>query len=256
MRRPVAVLFAFTFAPLVFALSGRPISDLRFDYQDGSVVRSAASDGDDFLVITEEWRIAVRGQIIHKGVPAGPPFFIGDAGDALSASTVWTGSAYVVSWSHDGAIYAATVARGGGLLTPPRLVATGGSPTRVVTNGQRLLVTAPAGLVGIVGALLDANVPMPSAPGAPRASRIDADRIRVLWSATSTPILGYSIEVRASDGGFRQLGVAPGGATSAVVPLFGVPATAVRIRAWNTGGFSEPSAEAMIATGRIRAVGR
>jgi hypothetical protein len=155
MRRPVAVLFAFTFAPLVFALSGRPISDLRFDYQDGSVVRSAASDGDDFLVITEEWRIAVRGQIIHKGVPAGPPFFIGDAGDALSASTVWTGSAYVVSWSHDGAIYAATVARGGGLLTSPRLVATGGSPTRVVTNGQRLLVTAPAGLVGIVGALLD-----------------------------------------------------------------------------------------------------
>jgi hypothetical protein len=139
----------------MFALSGRPVSDLRFDYQDGSVVRSAASDGDDFLIVTEEWRIAVRGQIVHKGVPTGPPFFIGDAGDALSASTVWTGSAYVVSWSHAGSIYVATVARGGGLLTPPRLVAIGGWPTRVVTNGKRVLVTAPAGQVGIVGALLD-----------------------------------------------------------------------------------------------------
>jgi len=94
----------------------------------------------------------------------------------------------------------------------------------------------------------------PSAPWIAGAARVDQS-LDVRWLQPPGGLLGISIEVRLSDGSWRALGVAAGGASSARVPLAGITgASAVRLRGWNAAGTSEPSDEVPIAMPKRRAI--
>ncbi|HEV7242285.1 MAG TPA: hypothetical protein VGQ36_23850 [Thermoanaerobaculia bacterium] len=65
--------------------------------------------------------------------------------------------------------------------------------------------------------------------------------ITVRWDRVTSHALGVSIELQLSDGTFREIGVAPSFATRARVSPAGLEGSRVRLRSYNTGGFSPPS---------------
>jgi hypothetical protein len=156
MFRRSSVLLVSLISLRLFAASGRPVTDFRYDTANFAAVTCAASDGEDFLLITENG--GLRGQMIRNGQVAGPPFLISGGVDGYiveTASVVWTGSAYLVSWSDGTSIFIATIARGGGLLAQARRIA-GGSFASIVTNGRRILVWYGRS-TDIAGTFLDPN---------------------------------------------------------------------------------------------------
>lgn len=83
--------------------------------------------------------------------------------------------------------------------------------------------------------------PPPPAPVIGCAAQYDDGTISVSWQPAPN-LFGTAVELQLADGMFRLIGVAPGGATSARVPLAGFDSGPVRVRAWNGGGVSLPSA--------------
>lgn len=79
----------------------------------------------------------------------------------------------------------------------------------------------------------------PSAPEITCATRIE-DAIRVQWQPAAN-VLGVAVELQLPDETFRTIGVASSGATTATVPLPDLEGSAVRLRAWNGFGVSQPS---------------
>lgn len=99
--------------------------------------------------------------------------------------------------------------------------------------------TVPRAALLFPGELDDEGTP-PPAPAIVCATKNADDTVTVRWQPMQN-ILGISIELELSDGTFRQVGVAPPGATSARVTLPGLEGDALRVRAWNAGGLSEGS---------------
>lgn len=81
----------------------------------------------------------------------------------------------------------------------------------------------------------------PPAPSITCAAQRDDGSIRVSWVPIAN-IHGVAIDLQLPDGTFRNIGVAPSGATTATVSPAGLDGSAVRIRVWNGFGVSEPSA--------------
>ena len=81
----------------------------------------------------------------------------------------------------------------------------------------------------------------PAAPVAICASQPGEDVWSVQWRPPANS-LGTSIELQLDDGAYRQIGVAAAEATSARVTAGGLTGSAIRLRAWNGGGESLPSA--------------
>lgn len=65
--------------------------------------------------------------------------------------------------------------------------------------------------------------------------------ITVRWDRVTSHAFGVSIELQLPDGTFREIGVAPYFATLARVSPAGLEGSRVRVRSYNTGGFSPPS---------------
>jgi hypothetical protein len=83
----------------------------------------------------------------------------------------------------------------------------------------------------------------------------DPTGVTVTWQAQDGA-LGFDIELQQSDGTYRPIGNAAGGASSTHISYGGMTGTAVRLRAWNAAGLSVPSSEVPITTKRARAVGK
>jgi hypothetical protein len=94
--------------------------------------------------------------------------------------------------------------------------------------------------------------PIPLSPSISSASRIDQNTIDVRWHPAFGAI-GTSVELQLEDGAYRTIGVAGGSASSARFSLAGFQGSAIRLRAWNAKGLSEPSVSAPIALPRQRA---
>jgi hypothetical protein len=96
---------------------------------------------------------------------------------------------------------------------------------------------------------------IPAAPSILSATRLDGDTMLVRWEPVANA-LGIGIELRAADGTYRQIGVAPGGATSGRGSLAGLSGVSIRVRAWNAAGVSVRSLDVPIVNVRGRVVGR
>lgn len=73
----------------------------------------------------------------------------------------------------------------------------------------------------------------------------DGTTLTVSWTPVAD-VLGYQIDARLADGGFRTVGVAGSNRTLARVSLLNLDVAAVVVRAWNSAGTSEPSPDAQI----------
>lgn len=87
---------------------------------------------------------------------------------------------------------------------------------------------------------------VPPAPQIACASENADGTITVRWQPVMGA-LGISIELQLVDGTFREIAVAAAGATAARVSRSGLTGHAVRVRAWNALGLSQPSAIATSA---------
>lgn len=94
-------------------------------------------------------------------------------------------------------------------------------------------------------------IPLP--PSVTGALRIDQNTIDVRWQPAAGA-MGTSVELQLEDGGYRTIGVAGGGTSSARFSLAGLQGSGVRLRAWNAAGLSEASAPIPIALPRQHAV--
>ncbi len=86
-----------------------------------------------------------------------------------------------------------------------------------------------------------ATSPSPPAPAIRCATQEDDGTISIYWQPAPN-LFGTAVELQLADGMFRLIGEAPGSATSARVPPVGFDRGPVRLRAWNGGGVSDPSA--------------
>jgi Ig-like domain CHU_C associated len=90
---------------------------------------------------------------------------------------------------------------------------------------------------------LDDHPAPPPAPSIVCAARNADGTISVRWQPVANAD-GVSIELQLPDGLYRQIGVRAGGASGARVSTAGLQGSTVRVRAWNEGGLSAPSAAA------------
>lgn len=94
--------------------------------------------------------------------------------------------------------------------------------------------------------------PVPPAPLIFKAIG-DPTGVTITWQPQDG-VLGFDIELHQPDGADRVIGVAAGSASSTHISYAGLTGTAVRLRAWNAAGLSEPSPEVPLTTPRLRAV--
>jgi hypothetical protein len=99
----------------------------------------------------------------------------------------------------------------------------------------------------------DVHLP-PSAPSFVSVRR-ESEDLLVSWAAVPD-VLGYEIDARLADGGYRVIGVAPSNRTFARLSTLNLDIAAIVIRTWNSAGISPPSADAQISNGRRRAIAR
>lgn len=207
-----------------------------------------ASDGDRGLVV---WAGAngVYGRFV-TGEQPGPRFVVHDGW--TEAVVAHDGAGFVaVTGSFtkpmttariqpDGTVTGHTVAVHDGILLPQDLAA---SATLPALLGYRL---GYAGYRKYRAALLFTSefAPPSATPPAPQnvcATENPDGTISVRWQR-AVDALGISIELQLADGTFREIAVAAAGATAARVSRWGLTGDAVRVRAWNALGLSQPSA--------------
>jgi hypothetical protein len=96
-----------------------------------------------------------------------------------------------------------------------------------------------------------------SPPSAPLfvSGRRESEDLLVSWTAVPD-VLGYEIDARLPDGGYRVIGVAASNRTLLRVSTFNLDIAAIVIRTWNSAGVSSPSADAQTSNWRRRAIAR
>ncbi len=213
-----------------------------------SNVYDVASDGERGLVV---WALSngVYGRFL-TGEQPGPRFVVNDGW--THAVVAHDGAGFVaVTGSFlqpmttariqpDGTVTGRTVAVHDGILEPQDLAA---SATLPALLGYRL---GYAGYRKYRAALLFTSefAPPAATPPAPQivcATENPDGTISVRWQP-AVNALGVSIELQLADGTFREIAVAAAGATAARVSRSGLTGNAVRVRAWNALGLSQPSA--------------
>jgi hypothetical protein len=107
------------------------------------------------------------------------------------------------------------------------------------------------------GALLFSNEFAPPAlavPSPPSVAGVlkDQNTIDVRWQP-AVGALGTSVELQLEDGSYRPIGVAGANVASGRFSLAGLQGSAIRLRAWNAAGLSEPSASVAFPLPRQRA---
>lgn len=253
------------------ALMGSRISLPR----DGEPTLSLASNGPQtLLVFGTEALLLDRGYapttiVIDQGSPSPPQYWLGVA-------TAWNGSEFVIAaLSSGGAIGAMRIIHTSPLGYTTSTATLPRDPGEV-TSDVIFPVASPSAqpadlLLGRITRrddtyegesrveLLfesDATVarPMPSVPIV-RQAISDASGLTLSWQPQDH-VLGFEIELRQLDGTERLVGIAPGSATSTHILYGGMTGTAVRLRAWNAAGRSEPSMDMEIAIPRVRGVGK
>lgn len=93
----------------------------------------------------------------------------------------------------------------------------------------------------------------PAPPSLVSALRVDKDTVAIRWQPAAGA-LGTAVELQLADGAYRPIAVAPAAATSATISLPGIDGPAIRLRAWNAAGLSDPSRTLSISPPRPRAV--
>jgi hypothetical protein len=208
---------------------------------------------------------SLRGAFLSAGAPEqpGPSFRIDGTGSR--SSVAFDGSDFVAAWwlydYQAPAIATARISSAGAV----------GSRTTLRTDGAETVqdpaVAASPRLPALVGFVsqhpayddvprasflfpdeFDDNPAPPPAPSIVCATKNDDGTITVRWRPAHD-VLGVSIELQLPDGTFRPVAVAAGDATSARVALPGLAGEALRVRTWNAGGLSAPSA---IAQGAMK----
>jgi hypothetical protein len=143
MRALSILAIALCTALPVAAFRPRPVSDLQFESRlSATTAVAAASDGEDYLVLLQQYNGGTYTQAVSHGVPYGPATLIG-IGTGNGGAVVWTGLQYLVFWSGKSGVCVSGVSRNGTLLSGPTLIIAGSylSP-RATSNGRRILVTA------------------------------------------------------------------------------------------------------------------
>ncbi len=117
------------------------------------------SDGDRFVVFWINYGILSATSIAQDGQVEGT-VAIPTSSSVDDLSVCWTGSSYLATWQQGSDVYAATLARDGGILSPAHVIARD-ARTRsggLASNGRRAFVayTALPSIV-VTGALLDLN---------------------------------------------------------------------------------------------------
>lgn len=222
-----------------------------------------ASDGREHLVFGIRRR-QVEAMIVDASVPlvATPRLVLAEA-DA--SAVTFDGSTFIGAWQRwDARIEIARITDAG-IVDGPRTWALergafASSPA--IAGDVVAYIDAHPGNEGVrraaVAKLPDigtsANVPVP--PAGVTAMRMSGDRIRVRWSPVANAF-GVAIELRLPDGAYRLVATASGTGTELTFALpEHVHGDAIRVRAWNGAGSSQPSSDAFVSSARTRAVGR
>jgi hypothetical protein len=170
------------------------------------------------------------------------------------AAAAWDGSAFVVALKDsDDTLKIARVTPEGTVsmqaassfrVEPMTKVALSGDMVGFLSTNETW-GPVPQASVAFLGDFSATAVPPP--PAAQLAAQVAGDVLRVRW-APATNALGVIIDLRLDDGSYRPIGTAAAAAGTIDLPLDGLSGTAVRLRAWNAIGMSEPSNDAAIAS--------
>jgi hypothetical protein len=232
---------------------------------------AVATDGQRYLVVWSNGPDLAAAFVSPGASPqAGAPFIIDR--QATTPVVAYDGHDFVVTWrrSLQQSAGVARIDRNGAVsLLPMRL-----DPGEVGTDTPEVAASAtmPA-LVGFderhdaydavprTAALLAGEISNPAAAAVPNAPtlldalRVDADGILARFQPM-TGVLGVALELRLSDGSYRQIGVAAGGTSSVRGSLAGLTGSFVHLRAWNTAGLSVASSDVPINSAHRRSAGR
>ena len=226
-----------------------------------STLALATNGSTSSLAVCPRW-----GKLIGVLLPSRTQIQIADhAYDRVAAT--WDGHDFVVTWrsavetntistarvTTEGVISApvetnfapsesiSRFALGGGNDMPPLL---GFVAAHEGWNGR------PRASAAFLTELTAAGAPPPPAPHA--ALPVPGNKLLVQWTPIAAA-LGISFELRTPDGTYRPLGIAASSADSVQLALDGLKGDAIRARAWNSAGTSQPSADVAIRPARQRA---
>jgi hypothetical protein len=194
-------------------------------------------------------------QIAEDFVPMSVAF---DGRDFLVVGTRPSGGSdsVILQVSVEGQVSAATAPPHDQLsISSPRALASNSTMPPLLVFFERL---PEYGSINRVAAITKNDWTIVQSPPTPPSLvivRPELDGVSVSWSAVPD-VLGYEIDARLADGGYRVLGVAASNRTLARLSTFNLDIAAIVIRTWNSAGTSPPSADAQISYGRRRAVAR
>ena len=222
---------------------------------------AVATDGIRDLVVWTKGN-DLTGVLLDARAPqnGGTPFLIDTAGVLPAAA--FDGRDFLVAWRTSTGNLATTHVRGNAADPPARMPATALESTRGVSLAGSLIAfvsihdaydSAPR--AGLLFDPVDGAMPAPSAPVITSAAHTDPDTVVATWQPVSGAF-GIAIELGFADGSWRQIGVAPGSATTGSASLAGLSGVAIRLRAWNAAGESGASDVRFIAPHRVHAAGR
>ncbi len=236
-----------------------------------------ATDGTHLLLVWEAYDAAVStGSIFGTVLSAAElqekaPFRI--ASQARLGDVAFDGSDFLVALASATSPYAFPYPVGILRVTPAGAVQeTAMLPLDNGESAAKLTFAASPGMPALIGyvdvhpdydnrarnALLFSNefapsaLAVPSPPSVTGVLKIDQNTIDVRWQP-AVGALGTSAELQLEDGTYRPIGVASANASSGRFSLAGLPGSAIRLRAWNTAGLSEPSASVAFPLPRQRA---
>ncbi|PYQ26509.1 MAG: hypothetical protein DMF56_24100 [Acidobacteria bacterium] len=227
--------------PYVFAAllkGGEPI-ELARQYLRHTI----ASDGSDFLVVCDTTSIVLRADA--TGLHADPPrtFF---AHPYFAANDMlWNGSEYVVASRYgpfSKNLIVRHLDRNGVPLLPPLYTsvaapdfAAASSPS-IASSMIALHEVAIAGDTQQAVSYLERDMgPLPAPPRAPNVTvAAQGGNIVVRWDAVAGDVEGYAVETRTTSGELTLATLVDANVHSVTVPM----AAAVRVRAFNAGGYS------------------
>ena len=230
--------------PYVFAAllkGGEPV-ELARQYLRHTI----ASDGNDFLVVVDTTSIVLRADA--NGLHADPPrtFF---AHPYFAANDMlWNGSEYALASRYGPYSKDLTVRhldRNGVPILPPRYTSVAAPDFSNVTSPSIASSMIALDEVAIAGdtqqavSYLEHDMgPLPSPPRAPNVTVTSKGKnIVVTWDTVEGDVEGYAVETRTSNGELALATLVDANVQSATVPV----AAAVRVRAFNAGGYSAAS---------------
>lgn len=231
--------------PYVFAalLKGGDPIELAHQYLRHPI----ASDGTGFLAVCDTTSIVLRADA--TGLHADPPRTFFEHPYFAANDVLWNGNEYVVASRYGPFSKDLTVRRldRNGIPLLPPLYTSVAATDFAMLNAPSVASSSMIALdeVTIAGdtqqavSYLEHDMgPLPAAPRAPNVTVVAQGRnMAVTWDAVEGGIEGYAVETRTSSGAFTLARILSPNERSVTLPI----AAAVRVRAFNAGGYSAPS---------------